>query len=71
MAIIDRSTGCVVRELNPATCDPCMGVNLIQRAVIIIIIVTTTTMIIQNTGMTEKLPGRFQDIFLNLQKAVN
>jgi len=76
VAIIDRRTGCFVRELNPAPCDPFMGVNLIHGAVIIIIIITTTTtvstakMMIQNTGMTEKLPGRSQAMFLNLQKGI-
>jgi len=66
MAIILRRTGSVVRQLNPAACDPCMGANLIQTAIIIII--KTTTIIIQNTGMTNNLPGRSQAMFLNLQK---
>lgn len=68
MAIIERRTSSVVRELNPAPCGPCLGVNLIHKAVIII--VTTTTIIIQNTGMTDNLPGRTQAIFLNLRKDV-
>jgi len=68
MAIIERRTGSVVRQLNAAVCDSRMAANLIHRAVIII--VKTTTIIILNIGMTDNLPGRSQTTFLNLQKDI-